>query len=331
MYRLEWEFLDNLFEAIGALPDAPQDVTAYVAGAPAVGTLPPPWVTWALLHLFYLQSQIHRLEPPRSRSGKKRTTGCPAARRERPVPPGWVCRQEGNRTAYRHKATGETVWLNDSEGPREPTIGVFLEHTVSFTDPPPVVVRHRTLTPSVLGVVPALYWMRGCMAIELLKGGDDDSDFLTGEYRDRVIDLTYYEDRCGVVARFLERWGRSVDRLWLAAGIGDWLAAHDEAVRVGLSELIELTGTRAEECRRGWTKYLDKRLSETIPTPEVLLALVDVGRGSGVDALGGYTAKVADQVIDRLLVMPAEYRGHAHEFAVRYSPGRLAEVERETP
>ena len=55
---------------------------------------------------------------------------------------------------------------------------------------------------------------------------------------------------------FWERWADPKNRVWLAALIGDWPAAHEAALACDMGDLALITGYRAEECRRDWLKRL---------------------------------------------------------------------------
>src|SRR5436305_358749 len=57
--------------------------------------------------------------------------------------------------------------------------------------------------------------------------------------------------RADAIGGFLDAWedATPLARVWLAALVGDWPAAHDAAVAVGEPALVRVTGPRAEACR----------------------------------------------------------------------------------
>lgn len=69
---------------------------------------------------------------------------------------------------------------------------------------------------------------------------DDEIDFALSEEA-RLLDAAIHA--------FLGVWGSGSGRAYLAAAIGDWLAAHAAALAAGDVPLIAATGPRAEACR----------------------------------------------------------------------------------
>ena len=79
------------------------------------------------------------------------------------------------------------------------------------------------------------------------------------------------------IRHFCHAWSRSPDRIWLAASIGDWLAAHDAALCTKDASLIELTQTRADECRRQRLEEAAAEVSRDSKNVGALCAYADLG------------------------------------------------------
>jgi hypothetical protein len=79
------------------------------------------------------------------------------------------------------------------------------------------------------------------------------------------------------IQSFVEFWDAGKDRLWLAALVGDWLAAASSAIELRDPELMAITHDRAERCRTLRVLNLHKELAECYDVARHT-ALFDLGK-----------------------------------------------------
>jgi hypothetical protein len=107
--------------------------------------------------------------------------------------------------------------------------------------------------------------------------------------------------------------------VWLAARIGDWVAADEEARRRGRADLLRLTGPHARVCREEWLLLLRKELKERGPSAGLLGALADAGAGEAAALIGRALAdkKRAHSTLELIDDDPA-WRSSIFELLMRF-------------
>lgn len=271
-----------ILELISAYRERPKDVTGFVEEALAVGPLPVPQVTWALLGLLHHRERkcwawgvLHeRLRPLLDRPEKDTVSIQDVLEgvQEGVVPglPDWRYSLDGNDSHLIHRGTGEDIHFDALNGPELIPEGWFIRHFVHHRDQGPAEERLARLFPGGDGCPIALHLLRKtCLLRPTMEG-----EFTL------CRKVTPY---AGAVEQFLARWQDPADRPWLAALIGDWPAAHEAALAVGDGALAALAAPRAEECRRRWRKRLRKLAARVGLSDDLLKAIAHAG-GDDVSA-----------------------------------------------
>jgi hypothetical protein len=221
--------------------------------------------------------------------------GHPQVPQSGPVPglPEWEYYFHGKGCCLTHRVTGEEIDVDFFDDSAEYFDLWFYEnHLKSLRDPPPPERRlldlHHSVQPIGLAVEDLL---RAVLFIPL--PGRKAFPF-------RIADsVLHYEEE---VADFCQRWADADHRLWLAALIGDWPAAHEEAVRRGDAALIEVIAPRARRCRDLRQERLLLAWREDRYAPMALLGLADLGTellpGILAEALRGPVAGLTSTALD---------------------------------
>jgi hypothetical protein len=310
------EKLGNLLEAILNVPPAGNDICLLVDQAPAVGTLPEPQVSWVLMGLLHYRRRKRwawrvlrsRLRSLLSRPSKGSVSIMDVIEnvQEGIVPglPDWRYSLDGNDSHLVHRGTGEDIHIDALNGPELIPIWAFINHFQVHGDPGPAEQRLRQLFPHGAGCDLALSILKKATVLHPV----DEVDF---ELCGAVTEYT------SAVKGFLSRWRHAKateDRVWLAAWIGDWPAAHDAAVAARNDRLAVRIAPRAAECRMQWLKRLRQRVTKYGLHDDLLLALAEAGDGKLpeylADALAGQDAAYAalDLVIDDPAWCPSVYK-----------------------
>lgn len=249
MTTMEW-----LREALGkAQHPEPGNPLEALRALPAVEELPLlPWATWYLFTAHRYHKRLrwaaeiiaplpHTPIDPRPRLGDGWT----------PVPgmPEWeYASVRDARYRLQHRVTGElldVIYGPDHAdagtdylgGSMVPSLSGYLS---TLREPEPPEQRCLALHPSLDSLVVD----RDLVVEAGLVVAVGEAPFVKFVFMPSALALSSLMDD------FCSAWSGGGDRLWLAAAIGDWPAAHDAACQRGDAELIELTRARAEECRR---------------------------------------------------------------------------------
>jgi hypothetical protein len=286
---MESEF-DSLFRAlVEARGPQPPDLTAAVRALPAVGLLPLPWETWTLLGLVrHRRRQLwvgeivtDRLGGDRLELARMGAFGHPQVPQSGPVPglPEWEYYFHGRGCCLTNRVTAEEVDVDFFDDSAEYFDLWFYENYLkSLRDPPPPERRlldlHRSVQPVRLAAEDLLR-----AGLLTPQPGRDAFPFRVGDA------ILCYEE---AVTDFCRSWADADRRLWLAALVGDWPAAHEEAVRKSDTGLREITDMRARQCRELRQERLLRALRDDRLAPPALRGLADLG----AEALPGALAEV---------------------------------------
>ena len=142
----------------------------------------------------------------------------------------------------------------------------YLRYLQSLRDPEPPEARliglHSSFEPIRLAVG------------ELLEAGILTALEGPERYPFRVAEQVL--DHEDAIDAFCEAWPIASRRVWLAALMGDWLAAHEAALDGGDPELIDLTASRAAACRALRCRGLLAHRADEVRGGDVLLARDDL-------------------------------------------------------
>ena len=300
---------DHLQDAFRrALQKPPVDLSQAIRALPAVGLLPSPWVTWTLIGLVrHRRRQLWVGEVVATRLGGDRETiavmGALAHPPEIPqqgLVPGlteWEYYFHGKGCCLTHRGTGEAIDV-DFFGPVAEYFDTFfyINYLKSLKQPEPAEAR-------LIAIHPSSEPLR--LAIEELL---DDGMLRPMEGRDRhpfrVAEVVLDHER--EIDEFCEAWENPYRRPWLAAAIGDWPEAHEQALSSGNQGLIDATAERASDCKALRSRDLLARWDNEPEQGNVLLALDDLdAEVLGVQlertlkgSIGGATSRAVD-IIER--------------------------------
>lgn len=140
----------------------------------------------------------------------------------------------------------------------------YKNHLESVRRPEPPEKRLRDLHPSARAATIAIADLLTVGALTPPSGSDGHPYRLA----DEVLEIA--DD----VHSFCTAWPDTDRQVWLAALIGDWLAAEDAAA--GKPELTAITGPRAKQCRELRRQRLRRELGEQYRAPDALQALADL-------------------------------------------------------
>jgi hypothetical protein len=179
----------------------------------------------------------------------------------------WEYFFHGKGCCLTHRGSGEAIDV-DFFGETAEYFDIFfcLNYLKSLKNPEPPEARLIALNSSF-------------QPIRLVVGELLDSGMLTplegGEYPFRISeDVLSHED---AIDRFCDAWENPDRQLWLAALVGDWLAACELALVTGDRDLIELTTRRAAACKDLRCRELLGHWESESKRSNVLLALDDLG------------------------------------------------------
>jgi hypothetical protein len=269
--------LDALLAAFSRLrePD-PADVVSAIRGLPEPGVLPSPWDTWTLIGLTrHRERQFWVAEMIRTR-----LRGAPAALaamgalghpdgvpRSGPLPgmPEWEYFFHGGGCCISHKVDGDEIDVDFFDDSADYFCTFFYQNYLkSLRRPEPPELRLRELHPSVRAVEIAVTDLLAAGALTPLPGRDAHPCRLA----DKVLAVAADIDS------FSAAWSQADRRVWLAALIGDWLAADEAAA--GRPELTAISGPRADRVRGIRRRRLRRELGEPYRGADALHALADL-------------------------------------------------------
>ncbi len=270
---------DNLWSALAETgPPSSGDLASAIDRLPGPGSLPSPWVAWTLIGLVrHRRRQIWVGDVVATRLGgdpeviaRMGAFGHPPEVPQQGLVPGlteWEYYFHGSGCCLTHRGTGEAIDV-DFFGPTGEYFDTFffLNYLRSLREPEPpegrLIALHASLAPIRLAIA------------ELLDAGLltplEGREHHPFRVADEALDLE------SVIDAFCDAWRYADRRLWLAATVGDWLAAHDEAAAIGDADLIEVTAGRAASCRALRVRELSAAGHAPDRASEVLLALDDI-------------------------------------------------------
>jgi hypothetical protein len=184
-----------------------------------------------------------------------------------PVPglPEWEYYFHGRGSCLTHRITGESIDVDFFDDCADYFDTWFFEQYLkSLRSPEPAEQR-------LLELYPSLRPMHLTVS-DLLKAGmlirlDESHAYRLSD------DVLQHSD---TMASFCKAWEGPSQRLWLAALVGDWPAAHEAAAKVGNPTLVALTEAPADRCRELRRKRLLQAFRQEDKAPEALRGLADV-------------------------------------------------------
>lgn len=305
--------LTALWEALSrAGDDPPQDLATAIQALPPVGSLPSPWETWTLAWLFACRRrQLWAQELIRERLPKMVPPSPKLRRQLQPVEvlvpewTDWLVQMEADLDyAYLiHRLTGEVLGVDVSADRRENPLFLYecvrdLKPDYGWTPTGRLLALHPN---------PLTMWF----AIEELKGVGVLERFDFGLDEEEMEDVEAYRfshdvlPHAAAAREFWEAWDDPIRRLWLAALVGDWLAAEELARRTGNAVLIEHTRGRATECRQQRLEFLVRGIGDQPAAITELAALNQVDESRAAEYLrrglcgGGSGVQAALDFMDR--------------------------------
>ncbi len=255
----------------------PNDLVASLRRLPEPDVLPSPWETWTLIGLarhrgrqLWVADIIRtRLRGTPSDLAVVGALGHPEGVPQLgPVPgmPEWEYYFHGRGCCITHKVDGDAIDVDFFGDTAEYFDTYFYKNYLdSLRSPEPPEQRLRELHPSAARAVTlAIADLLTAGALTPLEGRDSHPYRLADEV---IAALDAIDALCSA-------WADASRRLWLAAQIGDWLAADECAA--GSPELTAFTGPRAERCRELWWQRLRRDLDVPFTGADALQALADL-------------------------------------------------------
>lgn len=269
---------------VGALLDAfarvkepePDDLVSALRRLPEPDAMPSPWDAWTLIGLVrHHERQLWVAEIIRTRLqgapadlAALGALGHPEAVPQRGSVPGmpeWEYYYHGCGCCIRHKVDGEAIDVDfwDDSADYFDTF-FYMRYLESLRQPEPPEQRLLELHPSACAVSVAIADLLAAGALFPLSGSDAHPYRLADEVMTVADDIDHF---CSV-------WLQPRRRMWLAALIGDWLAADQAAF--GPTELTEITGPRASRCRELRRQRLHREAPKQRLAADALQALADL-------------------------------------------------------
>lgn len=254
----------------------PADLVAALQGLPEPGTLPSPWETWTLIGLARHRERqfwVADIIRTRLRGNPEGVAAIGALDHPEgvaqlgPVPgmPEWEYYFHGRGCCISHKVDGDAIDVDFYDDTAEYFDTYFYKNYLeSLRRPEPPEQRLLQLHPSARAITIPIFDLLAAGALTPLEDRESHpyrlSDEIFSELDSIEAFCTAWEDR---------EW-----RVWLAALIGDWLAAEEAAV--GNQELAAITGSRAEKCRELWWQRLRRDIGVPFRGADALQALADL-------------------------------------------------------
>ena len=181
--------------------------------------------------------------------------------------PEWEYYFHGRGCCLSHKVDGDAIDVDFYDDSADYFDTFFYKNYLeSLRRPEAPEQRLRELHPSARTVTIAITDLLAAGALTPLAGRDSHP------YRLADGVMTVADD----IDSFCTAWSHPDRRVWLAALIGDWLAADEAAARAGWPELTAITGPRAGRCREIRWQRLRQDLGEQYRGADALQALSDL-------------------------------------------------------
>ena len=267
----------------------PADLASSLQSLADPGSMPSPWETWTLIGLVrHRERQLwvadiirQRLRGAPSDLAAGGAFGHPeGVPQSGPVPglPEWEYYFHGRGCCISHKVGGDAIDVDFWDDSAEYFDTFFYKNYLeSLRHPEPPERRLRELHPSARAVTIAIDDLIAAGALTPLPGRETHPYRVADEVLDAPID-----DICTA-------WAEPSRRVWLAALLGDWLAADQAAT--GRAGLTAVTAPLAERCREIRRQRLRRDLGVQYKGADALQALADLGAADLdrclEDALGG--------------------------------------------
>jgi hypothetical protein len=239
--------LDTLLAAVvQAKEPEPINVLSFLQSLPDPNALPSPWETWALIGLVrHRERQLWVAEIIRNRlrGDTPNLAALGALGHPEDVPqsgsvpgmPDWEYFFHGRGCRITHKVDGDAIDVDFWDDSAEYFDTFFYKNYLdSLRRPELPEQRLRELHPSARAIAIAIHDLIVMGALTPLPGRDS--------HPYRIADDVLAS--LGAFAEFCTAWAVPERRIWLAALVGDWLAANEAAARI--SELTAVTARRAE-------------------------------------------------------------------------------------
>jgi hypothetical protein len=270
------ELFARFQEACAGSDQLPGSLAAWES-LPAPGRLPPPWLTWTLIALVrHRRRQLRVGEVVRDRLdgdlGRLAACGALGHPEERPqhgpVPglPEWEYYFHGIGCCLTHRVTGEAIDVNFFGDHAEGfDFYFFIWYLRSLRDPEPPERRLLELHPSFESIRLAFDQLHrlglltttpDCRAPRLSEEVIAGADLIDG---------------------FCRSWDDPTQRPWLAAQIGDWMAAEECLPDSAPASLRSLVAARAAAIRRAQADRMRRAFDRGDEPRLALLALSDLG------------------------------------------------------
>jgi hypothetical protein len=268
--------IHRLLDAFRKAGDGPPpDLTAFLERLPEPGALPSPWETWTLIGLVrHRERQLWvadimrtRLRGDPSALAALGALGHPEGVEQSGSVPGmpeWEYYFHGRGCCLTHKVNGDAIDVDFWDDSAEYFDTYFyIWYLESLRCPEPAEQRLRELHRSLRPVGIAMKDLIAAGALTPLPGRDSHPPRVSAE-------VLACQDAIEALCR---AWPLPGQRLWLAALIGDWPAAHEAAA--GQPEVERITARRAEKCRQ---LRRERLLKETgYPAADALHGLAELG------------------------------------------------------
>jgi hypothetical protein len=287
---------ERLWQALArAEQPEPDDLAGSIQALPVAGELPSPWESWALIALVrHRQRQLWLGEIVASRLGGNLHTigrmgafGHPEGIPQQGLVPGmieWEYYFHGCGCCLTHRVNAASIDV-DFFGDCAEYFDTFFyaNYLKSLRHPEPPEQRLIDLDPSIEPMNLAFHDLLAAGMLEPLAGRES-RPFRVHEA------VLLHED---TITSFCAAWHDPARRLWLAALLGDWPAAHKTALADGEGVLAELIGERVDQTGRLRRLRLQHALQGDATASIALLGFDDLGASE--------LAGVLNQVFDRPL------------------------------
>jgi hypothetical protein len=268
--------ITRLLDALGQAHDlAPADLPKSLHRLPDAGDLPTPWETWTLIGLvrhrkrqYWVRNIINtHLSGDSATLARMGSMGYPEGVKQSGIVPGmleWEYYFHGRGCCLTHKVSGESIDVDFWDDTAEYfDVFFYTRYLESLWKPEPAERRLLELHRSVRPIGIAVNRLLKAGAMRAMPGHDGHPPRIAEEVL--AID--------DAIEAFCETWNDPTRLIWLAAMIGDWLAAHEAAV--GQPEIQRITGPRAERCRSIRREWLLEQSGYA--ASDALFGLVELG------------------------------------------------------
>jgi hypothetical protein len=255
---------------------APGDVASFLRALPEPGVLPSPWDTWTLIGLSRHRARqiwVDEIIRTRLQGAPADLAGLGALAHPEGVPqsgsvpglPEWEYFFHGRGCCIRHKVDGDAIDVDFWDDSADYFDTFFYKNYLeSIRQPELPEQRLRKLYPSARALTIAIHDLLAAGALTPFPGRGQHPYRLA----DKMLAITHD------IERFCITWADAGRRVWLAALIGDWLAADEAAT--GQPELSAITAPRAERCLELRWCRLRRELENQSRGADALQALADL-------------------------------------------------------